>query len=217
MTNIIYSENKRIAEFNGKRYVRDEVTGYYLRHDSAGTGSRLHRDVWEYYNCEIPKGYEVHHKDHNKGNNDIENLQLLKKSAHSKLHRAEMTEEQKENMRKRLEEKARPAASEWHKSEEGRKWHSEQQKKIWEDKKPMRYICDNCGKEFETTNAYSEQQNKFCSNACKSAYRRKTGADNVEKVCEHCGKTFISNKYLKRRYCCKSCAAYGRNKERKGN
>lgn len=217
MTNIVYSENGKIAEFNGKRYVKNEKTGYYLCHDSAGIGSRLHRDAWEYYNCEIPKGYEVHHKDHNKDNNDISNLQLMKKSEHSKLHGEELTEEEREWRRQNLIKNARPAASEWHKSEAGREWHRQQQTKVWENKEKQTYICDNCGKEFETTNSYSEKQNKFCSNACKSAHRRKTGADNVEKVCEHCGKTFISNKYLKRRYCCKSCAAYGRNKARKGD
>ncbi len=216
MTNIKYSENCKIAEFNGKRYVKDEKTGYYLCHDAIGSGSRLHRDVWKYYNCEIPKGYEVHHKDHDKDNNDISNLQLMKKSEHSRLHGEELTEEEREWRRKNLIKNARPVASEWHKSEEGRAWHREMSKKAWEEKKPITYKCDYCGKEFETINSYSEKINKFCSNACRSAYRRKIGADDVEKVCENCGKTFISNKYLKRRYCCKSCAAYGRNKARKG-
>ena len=79
MTNIKYCENGKIAEFNGKRYVKDLKTGYYLCHDESGSGTRLHRDVWEFYNCKIPNGYEVHHKDHDKSNNDIENLQLLEK------------------------------------------------------------------------------------------------------------------------------------------
>ena len=214
MMNIAYLDNGKIAEFNGKRYVKDENTGYYLCHEIAGSGSRLHRDIWEYYNCEIPKGYEIHHKDHNKDNNDITNLQLMKKSEHSRLHGKELTEEEREWRRQNLTKNARPIASEWHKSEAGRKWHRNQQTKVWENKEKRTYICDNCGKEFETTNSYSEKHNKFCSNACKSAYRRKIGADNVEKVCEYCGKIFISNKYSKRRYCGRSCAAYGRNKEK---
>lgn len=215
MTNITYSENGKFAEFNGKRYARDDRTGYYLFHGEGGVGSRLHRDVWTFYNCEIPKGHEVHHKDHNKGNNDISNLQLLKKGEHSKLHRAEMTEEEREFRRQNLIDNARPAASKWHKSDAGRKWHSEMSKKSWEDKKPITYICDNCGKEFETTNTYSKNGNKFCTNACKSAYRRKLGVDNVERVCEYCGKTYVVGKYIKRKFCGRECAYNARWGEKK--
>lgn len=217
MTNIKYSENRKVAEFNGKVYIKDSRTGYYLCHETSGTGTRLHRDVWEFYNCEIPKGYEIHHKDHDKSNNNIENLQLLKKSRHSKLHGRELTEYEREWRRKNLEENARPAATEWHKSEEGRNWHSEQQKDIWGKKEPIKYVCDNCGKEFESLHAYGEKQNKFCSNACKSAYRRKSGADSIEMVCEYCGKMFISGKYQKRRFCSRSCAAYARNRAKRSD
>jgi hypothetical protein len=35
---------------------------------------------------EIPKGYAVHHKDRNKLNNAISNLELLTKNEHSSLH-----------------------------------------------------------------------------------------------------------------------------------
>lgn len=38
---------------------------------------------------EIPKGFVVHHIDHNPYNNDISNLALLNTSAHSKLHAIE--------------------------------------------------------------------------------------------------------------------------------
>ena len=34
----------------------------------------------------LPKGYEVHHIDMNKLNNDINNLAVLTKSEHAKLH-----------------------------------------------------------------------------------------------------------------------------------
>lgn len=46
----------------------------------------LHRMVWICYNGEIPDGYDIHHKDFNKDNNSIDNLQLLTKDEHNKIH-----------------------------------------------------------------------------------------------------------------------------------
>lgn len=44
--------------------------------------------MWHGYN-RVPKGYVIHHIDHNPRNNKPENLQLLTPSAHLKLHRQE--------------------------------------------------------------------------------------------------------------------------------
>lgn len=38
---------------------------------------------------ELPKGYEVHHKDGNKLNNSLDNLVVLTKSEHSRIHSLE--------------------------------------------------------------------------------------------------------------------------------
>lgn len=148
--NITYSENGKIAEFNGNHYVRDDKTGYYLCHDGYGAGHRLHRDVWEFYNGKIPKGYDIHHKDHDKSNNDIDNLELLSKTDHLKKHGEELTDEERERRRQNLISNAVPAAVGWHKSEEGKEWHN----KHYEEMKDNLYqkstfICEHCGKEFE--------------------------------------------------------------------
>ena len=46
-----------------------------------------HHLVWEKENGKpVPEGYVVHHRDGNKTNNNIENLELLKESSHKKLH-----------------------------------------------------------------------------------------------------------------------------------
>lgn len=37
----------------------------------------LHRVIWFYFNGEIPKGLEINHKDENKTNNSLDNLELL--------------------------------------------------------------------------------------------------------------------------------------------
>lgn len=41
----------------------------------------------EYYEIEIPDGFEIHHADHNHNNNNIENLVMLPKELHRKYHR----------------------------------------------------------------------------------------------------------------------------------
>lgn len=51
-----------------------------------GKSIKLHVYVWEKQNGEKPKGYDIHHKDFNKGNYDLSNLELLSYSDHQKLH-----------------------------------------------------------------------------------------------------------------------------------
>ena len=46
----------------------------------------LHNYNWEKINGKIPKGYEIHHIDLNKLNNNIENLKLVTPSEHTKIH-----------------------------------------------------------------------------------------------------------------------------------
>jgi hypothetical protein len=47
---------------------------------------KLHIYIWEKEHGEKPKGHDVHHKDFNKGNYNLDNLELLTKSDHLKLH-----------------------------------------------------------------------------------------------------------------------------------
>lgn len=46
----------------------------------------IHRLEWEFHHGEIPKGFEIHHKDHNRGNNDIDNLECVTPKQHRRLH-----------------------------------------------------------------------------------------------------------------------------------
>ena len=52
----------------------------------SSDGKWLHRYIWEKYNGEIPDGYIIHHKDHNKNNNNIDNLELMLEFEHRKEH-----------------------------------------------------------------------------------------------------------------------------------
>ena len=79
--------NESTQEFNGKNYWLYPNSKYYERYKK-----RLHRAVWEYHNGPIPKGYHVHHKDNDRANNQIENLEsyqsellLTKAALHSQI------------------------------------------------------------------------------------------------------------------------------------
>lgn len=63
-------------------------------------------------------------------------------------------------------------------------------------------VCERCSKQFE-----SKSPGRFCSNACKSAWRRASGADNEQRQCTLCGDTFEVNRYSKVRFCSRSCAS----------
>lgn len=77
---IFTDEKGRLCQaWKGKSYPENK-DGYF---------GYLHRAVWEFYNGKIPKGYHIHHKDENKKNNQIENLECLTKHDHNSLHKKE--------------------------------------------------------------------------------------------------------------------------------
>lgn len=200
-------------EFNGIRFYQTEPTDYF-RHTGNGKVILMHRYVWEYYNCPIPKGYHIHHKDGNKANNDISNLELLKGTEHWKLHGKLLTDEEREWRRQNVVTNAVPKAVEWHKSEEGKLWHKEQYQKTKEALHRVEtHVCLHCGCEYE-----GSPNSKFCSNRCKSAYRRESGIDKIERHCVICGNIFTTDMYRNAVCCSRSCGAkYQHQKRRDGN
>lgn len=196
MKTIVLTDKKQM--FNGVTYY---LCGYYFQKN----GVRLHRVVWEYHNGEIPKGYHIHHKDSDRSNNNINNLELVKAKEHLSGH---MTTEKREQARKNVQ-KAIEKAPEWHRSQEGRKWHSEHGKGTWENREPVEYVCDFCGKKYESLKI-TNVGNHFCSNNCKASFRRHSGVDNETRTCEKCGKEFVTNKYSKARYCSLICSRHSR-------
>lgn len=80
-------------------YVHSETNakGDYFRVILRGSRHRrrscyIHRLVWEAFVGEIPKGYIVHHKDGNRQNNSLSNLQLVTTKEHHDIHLAEHPE-----------------------------------------------------------------------------------------------------------------------------
>lgn len=196
--------------FNGIQFVADGK-GYYR--ELGNFKNLMHRYVWTWYNGNIPKGYEIHHIDFDRSNNNISNLQLVSRSEHRRIHADLLTDEQREWKRNNLKMNAVPKAAEWHGSQAGHEWHSQQikmQRELGQFKHKL--ICTYCGKTYV---GEINGQNTFCSGKCKSAYRRKTGVDNVEHICPVCGNTFSTNKYKPTVTCSRSCANRWRN--RRGN
>lgn len=203
-----YYEDNDLAIFDGKKFRRDKKTGYYL---CSKLRKRLHRYVYEYYNGPIPKGFDVHHKV-DKFHNDIDDLELKEKREHELYHREHLSKEQREWYRDNMNNIARPKAIEWHKSTDGIDWHKEQYQK-YKDKfiVEKEFVCESCGEKFKSTQVKS----RFCSNNCKSSWRRKNGLDDEIRICEYCGKEYKTNKYSKNRYCSVSCS--NKAKPRKNN
>ena len=160
---------------------------------------RIHRYVWEYYNGAIPKGYDVHHKDHDKSNNDISNLELITKAEHTKLHSKDTSYETKvERMNY-----ARKFASKWHKSDVGREWHKELARKTNFGHLSYDKVCECCGKSYVA----GSKRSRFCCGACKSKYARHHSLYNEIRKCIICGKEYSVCKYEKQQTCSQKCAS----------
>ncbi len=166
------SKNKQVY-FNGFRFTQDAKTGYYLSSGYIYNGKqiRLHRYVWIYYNGEIPEGYDVHHKNEDKDNNDISNLELKLSNKHYSDHsiKNKRTEEWKNTW-----EEIRQKGSEAHKRLEMREKSSQLFKKQYAERiansEPQKCICIECQKEYTT---YNLGINMFCSRICKARNQRK--------------------------------------------
>jgi hypothetical protein len=181
-----------VQEFRGVRYY---LCGRYYQK----CGQRLHRVVWQAHNGAIPRRAHIHHRDHNKHNNQPENLDCVRGEDHIAYHGRQRAGE----FAVSLALHARPAAAEWHGSAEGKAWHREHWGKNCQNLyRSVRLACDQCGSEFETID---HGRNRFCSNACKSAWRRDQLIDDVERKCGGCGVAFFANRYTDGLYCSRKC------------
>lgn len=190
--------------FNGivfRRYPEAETwaeRSYFVPDGNArkrGVG-RLHQEIWKMANGDIPPGHHVHHSDGNPLNNDLSNLECLSGLDHHHQHNPPGVTPPWVDM-----EAIRAKASEWHGSPEGRAWHSEHGKATWVDRQPDKRQCEQCGADFEDISYHA----RFCSNKCKSAFRRASGVDEVERTCAKCGQPFRCDRYARTKCCSRSC------------
>lgn len=147
----------------GKKFYIDKKTGYWI----STTEPRIRAHVWVWINTkgEIEKFHHIHHKDGNKSNNDVGNLDKILDKDHYKLH---LTDEKREWSRQWANE-IRPLTKEWHRSEEGRKWHVEHGIKTWKERKEFEIECLFCKKKLMTKTYHQ----KYCHQNCKAKYARR--------------------------------------------
>jgi len=190
--------------YNGVRYTKHPNQKYYYCSQSVKFYSRsLHRQIWFDNFGEIPKGYDIHHIDHNHFNNDISNMRLIPRSEHISYH-MKLNVLQNPNRFKELAEIGRPLTKEWHGSADGIEWHKQHAKNF--NFGSMVYgsgECMQCKSVFEKKTAFA----KYCSNSCKSKYRRVNKLDMQVKCCKFCSKEFTTAKYNGAEYCSKKCYA----------
>jgi len=71
-------------KYNGRNVYFDKK-GYAIVWIN-GKNKKVHILEWEKYNGKKPKGMQVHHKDDNKRNWEITNLELVSQSDHFRIH-----------------------------------------------------------------------------------------------------------------------------------
>jgi hypothetical protein len=189
-----------------RKFYLDKKTGYWISTDHPRI--RAHQWVWLNHHSVIPNGYHIHHKNENKSDNRIDNLELIEKHRHMKYHMDQRMNDPK--YRKKIVEqceKIRPLTKAWHSSPEGIEWHRQHAIDMkFGNGDPIRYDCQHCGKEY-FSKLKGKENTKFCSNNCKSASRRKEGKDIVSRKCAICYKDFSCNKYNKTKTCGRACGA----------
>ena len=157
----------------------------------------LHRFIWQYFNGEIPEGYDVHHCDFNHDNNDISNLQLLPKTEHNKFHATIRFNRKPDKKSKFI---CAQCGREYEAVSRGNNTYcSAKCKKIAERERAAETkVCEICGKEFSTSD-----KARFCSKKCVGEYLKK----QETKTCPVCGKTFSALISQNQKHCSPECAA----------
>lgn len=186
-------------EIDGIKFYR-KPTGYY-QCNTRGLRAYAHRYVWEREYGPIPDGHAVHHVDHDKSNNAVENLQLMSLSDHSQHHAVDRVSRGEHVPPSAL---ALERAAEWHRSPEGVAWHTEHGARTWVDREVLTHVCAWCGKDYEAKRG--ARKKGFCSMSCQGMARAASGVDDVDRTCTQCGTAFRSNKYRASKVCSNRCA-----------
>jgi len=172
--------------------------------DKTNGVGRLHEEIWKAEHGPIPTGNHIHHVDHDPLNNDLSNLACIAGAEHHRHHAGSESRQRLLNSSEWRDHLSaiRPIAAAWHSSPEGVEWHREHARRMMADRPKRPGVCDQCGDAF-----VSKLPLRFCSNACKSAWRRASGLDDETRACDRCSESFTVNRYSKTKYCSRSCGS----------
>ncbi|MBQ3441621.1 MAG: HNH endonuclease [Selenomonadaceae bacterium] len=174
-------------EFLGKVYPK-HTDGYYKK------GKPLHRAVWEFYNGEVPKGYEIHHVDFNPENNQLDNLQLVTEKEHRQIHVPKGMQ-----IPKPLKKFVCDWCGKEYEALDNGHNHFCSQKccNAANYNKKVERVCPVCGKKFITR---KHNGARTCSRLCAAKIKKPA---QILSTCIFCGKEFVATR--KAKYCSKKC------------
>lgn len=186
--------DEKHQRFNGLTF-RKGTSGHY-----TNTSSFIHRHVWQYYCGDIPAGNVIHHKNFNKSDNSIENLQMLTITEHNRLHMALQLSDL------RYTRKCPKCGKTFTTGHIIQIYCSEDcanKSRPLENKQ-----CVICGKEFK---ARTDQNISTCSKKCLHELKTRQDRELPRELrhCAVCGKEFLASIVKKQIYCSKKCRIIG--------
>lgn len=146
-------------EFQGITYRRRPGKKYFetMRWDKKNKRSyceSLHQAVWKAHHGEVPAKHHIHHKDENKDNNDISNLECLTQSQHYRKHSDKWKTDKHRELLARIRPKALQASN-----------------KRWKAAPYLEYICCRCGQSFQSR-CVDRNLPKYCTPRCRDQASR---------------------------------------------
>lgn len=169
-----------------------DSTGYYkITTQKEGNFEKyLHRLIYEEHYGKIPDGYVVHHKNHNKLDNDPNNLELMSRAEHTVLH----SKGNKYWLGKKHTEETKQKLSKAHTGKKYSKERIQQMSEMFGGKNNPMY-----GKHHteETKRKIKERRTKKYARIIKGGIRNNKKVYVIKYESKHIKSSFNRNKLLK--------------------